>query len=265
MYFIGRLYIQSHWINHFEVFFWIKVQWFSQFPLALISQMTSWTRVKISFVWYKNAHKGPDFNKVLFSLVSCLSHWPQWLFQNLCIPPTSSSLCSSPSDSLAQWEDTSHQRFWVFQLSTIKSKHVYASESPDFFFPLHKGAEQPLRLLGWVSLLPPLPEPVLLVLSSPHIYAASHWLLHQTGSSLNQTFLKPSLYSFSPSSHFCEEADVTSIALWSLANFSHTTPHFASAFASFCALNVLSCPTTPLFLPKLLHIIFSVSTSTSLL
>lgn len=75
------------------------------------------------FVWRK-LRTSLHFNKVWYSLVSCLSQWLTWLIQSLCNSPTFSSFSSFPSDNQPQC--------WFFQLSTITSLNVHAS--PGFSF-----------------------------------------------------------------------------------------------------------------------------------
>lgn len=109
---------------------------------------------------------------------------------------------------------SSHQRCWFFQLSTINSIKVCASESACFSFPpftMQWGDPS----IHWVRFLSSLLLKNQDFRSSPYlyIYAASRWLLYirpQTGSGLNQTFLKPSFYCLCSSNLFYKE--VNSIA-----------------------------------------------------
>lgn len=127
MYFIQRLYIQSHWMN-LEVF---SESRFNDVLLSLLSSFSIlYIKVKISFLRYKYTHKKPHFNKVWLSLVSCIFHWPHDYFRIYTFRLTPlPSLYSRQSTSV---RNTDHQKCWFFKLSTIKSKIRMCSEYPGF-------------------------------------------------------------------------------------------------------------------------------------
>lgn len=127
IYFMGSLYIQSHWINCFEVSFESE---FNDFPCIVFSPLF------LRYIVDESQDKFCLMQVYTQETSRCLSCWPQWLFQSLSIPPTSSSFSSFPSGNLLLWENTSHQRCRFIPLSTIKSKNLHAFGSPGYSIPL---------------------------------------------------------------------------------------------------------------------------------